>query len=281
MTRIIPKPAPWPRREEEPFYCLRYIDRVRPDGTVEVETVLLTLEDVLHPQEGDVIPENSVHEAERRYLSDTCHAREARLERGLILSDCLVDWGIDGLGNHSPDISVFSDLKARQPEPIGIFDFRASGGRCLTLIELVSPHTRSTDVEGKTREYHRVKVPLFVMVDQEQKNGPRTLRVFRYAPAEYIEERPERVLLEPLGIWLGLKDNRVICYDAGTGEEVGDYTQVQQAREAAELLAREQSQARTAAEQLAREQGQARAAAEQRIRELEAELRQARGSDRP
>src|SRR6266481_408588 len=109
LTRTITKtPPPPPPGEDKPFYGWRYLNRVRPDGKVEVEKVLLTLEDVLHPQEDDVIPENSVHEAERRYLSDLCHARQHRLDQGLVFSDCIVDWGVAGLGNHSPDISVFA-----------------------------------------------------------------------------------------------------------------------------------------------------------------------------
>src|SRR5438128_877345 len=100
------------------------------------------------------------------------------------------------------------------------------------------------------------------MVDQKREGGPRELRVFRDAPEQYAEERPERVLIKELGLWLGLKDNRVVCYDADTGKELGDYTQEQQGRQAAE--------------QLAREQAQACEAAERRIQELEAELHRLR-----
>src|SRR5205807_2667823 len=91
----------------------------------------------------------------------------------------------------------------------------------------------------------------------------RQLRVFRHAPLEYVEEQPESVVIEELGLRLGLKDNRVVCWDAETGEELGDYAQEQQARQAAEQQAREQAQARQAAEQQARDQEQARHAAEQ------------------
>jgi colicin import membrane protein len=264
LTRTLTQPPKPPPLEEKPFYGWRYINHVRPDGTIEVETVLLTLEDVLHPQEDDVIPENSIHVAERGYLYSVFHDREGRLDHGLVLSDCIVDWGVEGLGNHSPDISVFAGLTARPPDPFGTFRLRPSGGRCLAAIELVSPHTRKTDVVDKPPEYHRAKVPLFVLIDQKLEDGPRELRVFRYAPEAYKEERPERVLIAELGLWIGLKENRVVCYDAASDEEIGDYTQVRRAREAAE-------QARQAAEQ-------ARQVAEQRLHELEAELRRRTGN---
>jgi hypothetical protein len=40
--------------------------------------VPLTLEDVLHPQEDDVIPERSFHELIRRYLTDIPSPKENR-----------------------------------------------------------------------------------------------------------------------------------------------------------------------------------------------------------
>ena len=135
------------------------------------------------------------------------------------------------------------------------------------VIELVSPHTRDTDVKSKREEYHRIQIPLFVMVDQKREDGPRELRVFRHSPEAFVEEGPERVLIPQLGLYIGLKENRVVCYDAGTGEELGDYAQELHARRAAERQAHEQTQARETAEQ--------------RIQELEAELRRLRGNDRP
>jgi colicin import membrane protein len=280
LKRTLAKRASPRPPKKEPFYGWRYIERQDADGNAYTETVPLTLEDVLHPQEDDVIPENPVHESDRRYLSDLFHAREARLQDGLVLCDCLVNWGVEGVKNHSPDISVFDGVKVRPPEHIGTFHVRPSGGRCLMTIELVSPHTRRTDVKGKRKEYHQVQVPLYIMIDQKRKGGPRELIVFRYAPDKdkYVEERPERVLIKELGLWLGLKDNRVVCYDAETGELIGDFTAQVEARAAAEQARETAEQARQAAEQQARDQALARADAERRIQELEAELRRTRES---
>lgn len=114
--------------EETPFYGWRHIEHFEPDGTVRVETVLLTLEDVLHPQEDDCTPENTVHLADRTYLYNIAKAREPRLDRGLVLSDCLIDWGIAEQRNTSPDISVFARLEARPAHQIGTFHLTESGG---------------------------------------------------------------------------------------------------------------------------------------------------------
>ena len=54
---------------EDPFYYgWRYVERKLPDGSTEWEQVPLTLEDVLHPEEGDCIVNNTAHDDTLRYL---------------------------------------------------------------------------------------------------------------------------------------------------------------------------------------------------------------------
>lgn len=268
------------RKKKLPFYGWRYLKVVLPDGTEDLEQVPLTLEDVLHPQEGDHIPQNFVHQIDERYLSNICTAWESKLDHGLVLTDCIVDWGIAGLGNLCPDISAFEKLKKRPPESFGIFYVRTCGGCCVLAVEIVSPDTRRNDVKLKLVEYHRARVKLYVIIDQKKENGRRELRAYRYKTAGYekIElDRSGRILVKHLGIRIGLKDNRVVCFDAETDQELGDYAQVEQAYAHSE-------QARTEAERQATEQAEAREAAEfgrrvaeDRVRELEAELRRIRG----
>src|SRR5437879_5841302 len=82
--------------ERPPFYGWRYVKRVLPNGEEVLEEQLLTLEDVLHPQEGDVIPERPIHEQDRGYLAWAIRAKNAGRPGFLVLSDCLVDWGVGG-----------------------------------------------------------------------------------------------------------------------------------------------------------------------------------------
>src|SRR4051812_27662294 len=71
---IPPSPAPAPPpppAQEDPFrFGWRFVKRQRPDGSEELVQVPLTLEDVLHPEEGDHIPEDDLHSVERRYLAE-------------------------------------------------------------------------------------------------------------------------------------------------------------------------------------------------------------------
>jgi colicin import membrane protein len=283
-------PAP-PSQDADPFrYGWRDVQQTRPDGSVAWERVALTLEDVLHPQEGDVIPENNLHERERRYVTDVFERRLAGRTDSLVLSDCLIDWGLEGLRDHSPDVAPVLDVTDPQRRR-GKFYVAREGTRPFLIVEIVSPDTRVNDVERKVEEYYRVRVPLYVIVDEEWEGAPRRMLAYRYSPQGYqavaLDERG-RVLLEGLGIRLGLRDNQVVCWDAVTGEEVGDYTQVteayareRQARAAAERREQEHAEARAAAERRAEEEAEARAAAEQRLRDLEAELRRLRGEIPP
>jgi hypothetical protein len=260
MTRSAARTTRPPK--SDPYrYGWRYVKKIRRDGTVDLVQVPLTLEDVLHPQEGDVIPEKPLQERDAEYMRPIFRQRAARLPGGHYLADCLIDWGVPGIRHHSPDLSVFRGVTRPPPLELGLFPLFDSGGRCVLLVEIVSPHTRENDVVHKLREYHQVRVPLYVLIDQEIEGGPRQLVGYRYTPRRYVRmrlNRQGRLLLRPLGLWLGLEDGRAVCYDAETGERLGDYTEMEQARYA---------------------EREARLAAEQRIQELEAELRRARGQD--
>lgn len=131
----------------------------------------LTLEDVLYPQEGDVLPERPVQERDAEDPRPIFRQRARRLPGGFYLADCLIDWGVPGIGNPSPDLSVFRSVRNPPPENIGSFRLRDSGGRCALLVEIVSPHTRVNDVVETVREYHRVRVPLYVLIDQQTPVG--------------------------------------------------------------------------------------------------------------
>jgi colicin import membrane protein len=292
------------------LYGWRYVRRQQPDGEIELEQVALTLEDVLHPQEGDVIPERPVHEIDRRYIASVLQSRPLGEPITHLTSDCLIDWGIPGLRNHSPDIAVFEELREPPDLNAGTFHLAEYGGRCVLAIEVVSPHTRVNDVIHKLAQYHRARVSLYVIIDQEREDGPRTLQGHRHTPAGYVPlplDAQGRLPLDPLGLFLCLRDGRAVCQDAVSGKELGDYTQITReleeadrqverlkqdietsvlqsredrlAREAMERREKDHMQARDAAEQEARAQTQAREAAEARIRELEAALLRLQGGE--
>src|SRR4051812_12404548 len=172
----------------EPFrYGYRYVQRTLPDGSVEFDQVPLTLEDVLHPQEGDVIIERRIHEMDCRHLADVFNSRPLGPAFASVTADLLIDWGVEGMRDTSPDIGVFVGLREEPDLEEGTFHLADSGGRCLLVVEVVSPHTRVNDVEHKVRLYHQARVPLYVLIDQEREGGPRRLVAYQWAAGGYAE----------------------------------------------------------------------------------------------
>src|SRR6516162_1114234 len=158
-------PPPRQSTDGDPFrYGWRYVPRTLADGRVEYDQVPLTLEDVLHPDYGDVMPGTLAHEQDRFYLFGVGKKQTASDPTALVLHDVLVFWDIPGLRQHSPDISVIFGV--RQPEKLRkSFDVAAEGVRPRMLIEVVSPNYRDNDVVTKVEHYHRARVPFYVIVD--------------------------------------------------------------------------------------------------------------------
>ena len=243
----------------DPFrYGWRYVQRARDDGTVEVEQAPLTLEDVLHPREGDQVTHSAAHQRRSRYLCDVLEAQLAHDPSAVVLDDVRIAWGVPELLPHGPDIAVI--LGVRERRNWSTFDVAAEGVRPALIIELTSPETASIDRSSKLEEYDLAGVPLYVIVDTALPRRRPTLRLlgYRQSPTGYQVLAPDergRLWLAPARTWLGVEGGELVCYDEA-GRLLGDY------RALAAALA---------------EEAQARAAAEARVRELEAELRRLRG----
>jgi hypothetical protein len=219
--------------EQPPQGDFRFGYRLRqhtlPDGTTTYERVPLTMEDVLHPEPDDVIPVRPIHAIDCRYLVSVFRVRAAAelSARPIVYvsDDHLVNWGVPGQRDTSPDVGLFVGLNEQVEMEAGTFDLKASGGRCLLVVEVVSPDRRHNDIIDKFREYYNAGVPLYVIVDQLKEGGPRSVRGFRHTSTGYeqLANDEQGLLLEPLHLFLGLKDGRVVCCDARTGRELKDY----------------------------------------------------------
>src|SRR5688572_26561854 len=99
-------PLPPPRDDAYRFrYGRRYVRRVLPDGREVLDIVPLTLEDVLHPQEGDEISERPRQRKDSEYLAPIFRQRIHRVPGGHLTDDCLIEW-LPGRPNHSPDFAA-------------------------------------------------------------------------------------------------------------------------------------------------------------------------------
>src|SRR5262249_13311150 len=217
--------------------------------------------------------ENNYHQRERDHLAGAARTRLDRLVDGEVLSDCIINWNVRGLGNHSPGITVFERVRGLPLPRLGTYRGVRDAGRCVRGGEIVSPDTRSNDVDIKPEHYHRAGMQQFVIVDQRRLDGPREIINHRWARDGYIIEPPDangRVLLEALGLTLELRDNRLVIRDAESGDEIGELDQ-----EYTKRIEAEQEAQRAAAK--AKREANKRQRAERRVQELEEELRRLRG----
>ena len=79
-----------------------------PDGTESFDQIPLTLEDVLFPEVGDFIVQTDAHDSDVRYLKGVFKSRLTGDPTAAVVSDCRVDWNLQGVRPLGPDIAVFS-----------------------------------------------------------------------------------------------------------------------------------------------------------------------------
>ncbi len=255
-----------PPPEPNPFrYGWRYITVTQPDGTVVLDQVPLTLEDVLHPEAGDIILQSDPHDSDLAYLKDVFKVQVRENPAAVVLSDCQVDFNIPGVKPLCPDVALFFGVRRRIEWTS--FDVAQEGARAALVVEETSPDTRVNDVETKVDYYHRAQVPWYVIADVSYDENERRqieLILYRWRPEDYeriAADEQGRVWLEPVGLWLGLTRDpedgfiRLACFDRVTGREVGDYAAIWRALNESQAL-------RADAERRAEEEAQARADAE-------------------
>jgi Uma2 family endonuclease len=259
---------------EDPYcYGWRYVRVRQADGTETVDQRPLTLEDVLHPETGDFIVESVAHDNDRSFLKYVFKFRLADDPHAAVVSDCRIDWNLSGIRPLGPDVAVF--LEVMRQLDWTTLNVAAERVQPALVVEVTSPRTRVNDVETKFNYYHRARVPLYVIVDAvDEAREPRRLElhVYRYQPQGYEPIAPDPrglICLETVDVWLGvvrdsvLGGDRVACFDAVTGDEIGDYTVVTRAAEQAMTRAKAEAESRAHAETHARAEA-ARAESEAR-----------------
>ncbi len=239
---MVIKKLPPPLTEEERMhrYGYREVPKKRPDGSIEYQRVALTLDDLLHPQMGDFAVLSSVHDLETTYLAWVFRSRLAHDPHSLVLHDCGVFWDVPPLRHHSPDISVIFNVR-EQKVNWSSFDVQEEKTRPTIIIEVVSPDYRENDVVTKVQHYHLARVPFYYIVDHESHDDPPVLIGYQWTRQKYVHLSPNkdgRFWLDSIGVWLGIDDGKVVCFDGVTGERLGDYTEISAALKEAQELAK-------------------------------------------
>jgi Uma2 family endonuclease len=276
-------PAPASPQNDPYRYGWRYVRREMPDGSETFDQIPLTLEDVLYPEVGDFHAHSKAHEEACHYLSDVFRSQLIDDPTAVVLSDVRVAWDVPELRPNGPDIAVFRGV--REQRNWSTFDCAKEGVRPDVIVEITSPETRSNDLIDKVAIYAQAGVPLYLIVDTRVWRGQETLYLLGYhlTPRGYEALAPDErgwFWIESVGVWLGLKDTRVVCFDRD-GSIIGDYPEIMRshaelesrvvaettARMEAELRAKSEAVARVEAEERTRREAAARAEAEERTRQ--------------
>jgi Uma2 family endonuclease len=282
MSIINPSSASLDLPAADPYYYgFRDEPVLQPDGTYQIERIALTLEDHLHPHEGDCFMEGSLHDLIRGYLRDVFRMQVEDDPTALVLSDTAIYWDDPELRHHSPDIGVIFGIRKPRVEWRS-FHVAEEGVRPSLFVEVVTPRYRENDTVKKMDQYHRARVPTYVIIDRERDDDPWVLRPYQWGRRRYVpiplDERG-RLWLPAVDLWLAVQGQQVFCYQDQCEEPLGDYTAVarrlakMQAVAEAEMQRAQAAESRAEAERArADAEAAARLAAEARLRDLEAEM---------
>ena len=105
--------APIPQVEQsDPFrFGCAYVWQKGVNGLMVQVQVPLTYEDVLHPQEEDFIVNNAAHDRDCHYLKDAFLLALAGRNDIEVLCDVRVDWQVERVKPHGPDLAIFVDVR--------------------------------------------------------------------------------------------------------------------------------------------------------------------------
>jgi Uma2 family endonuclease len=200
--------------------------------------VPLTRDDFLNPQEGDVMPQRTFHEETTSALRDMLRLRYAAEPGTAVFHDLIMRWGIPGLSEPSPDIAVVPNVRERERDR-GSFWVQKEGTKPVLVIEVVSPFYRQEDLVDKVDIYERAGVQEYAIVEQREQRGQmvETVTGYRLANGRYrpiLLDDEGWMLLRTVGLFITLREGRVLLKDAETGERLRNAEELEAARSALE-----------------------------------------------
>ncbi|HEY4593447.1 MAG TPA: Uma2 family endonuclease [Thermoanaerobaculia bacterium] len=168
MSEPARKAPAYEESEDDDLFRLgwRYRTVRLPDGRTELREEPLTAADLLDPQLGDHVTQNSWHVAVVHELWEILSWRYEPRPDVFVSCDLKMLWRIRGLPNPSPDIAVIPGVRDKTRFRRS-FDVRREGTRPSLVIELVSdePEHQSADHEGKVEIYERAGIAEYLILD--------------------------------------------------------------------------------------------------------------------
>ncbi|MEM7537242.1 MAG: Uma2 family endonuclease [Chloroflexota bacterium] len=232
--KFVTKPDP----EDDTIYGWRDVYETDKYGNQQWVRVSLTLEDYLHPQEGDMYMQNTDHNRIAGYVENVLRRhigdRRRRTEEAGSVSygDVGIDWNIPDEKHLSPDVTIIHNVQNTRRKR-GIFNVAEEGTAPSLVVEVTSPSTRHVDFGEKFEKYERREVPYYIIIDYiEHDDDTFSLQLFGYEMTSggYVEMIPSEdgwLWLPPVNVWIDVQGDEVYCYDADgnylpDGDELSD-----------------------------------------------------------
>jgi Uma2 family endonuclease len=256
-------------KEEFP-YGWRTIKETGPVGEMIYRDIALTPDDFLDPKEGDTMPQSIIHDWLNREMNAKLEKHFAKQPDVLIFGDVKLLWGVPGLKEPCPDVSVVKGVKDVSKAK-GSFDCRKHGVCPCLVMEIMSPNYPGDD-DKKVKIYERAGIEEYIIINPhvDDDSLPFELIGYRLVRGRYKRIKPNdegQLLSQTTGILIGLtgENNREVeLIDSVTGERLLGNLAEHEAR-LVEHKARLQADARAEQEALRAEQeAQARLEAEAR-----------------
>ena len=206
-------------------YGHRTIINYDQNGKIFYTTRPLTLDDFLEPEEGDVYMQGELHHKDVSKLDSIFRYHLKEQKNITIYSDLKIIWGIAGLDNPAPDISIVKDV-VNVEEPRSIFEVKKEGTSPFFVLEVVSPRYRDADIYRKPTIYRRAGVSEYVIVDSglEDKHISYSMIGYRLIGNKYtrIAEHDGFIYSQTMGLYIGINKskNRFVIQDGQTREEI-------------------------------------------------------------
>lgn len=249
--------------EEEPSESCCWVHRwVRqPDGSDELVETVLTPEYFLNPRFGDQMVQGAFHAAVTQMLTDVLQRRFQKQEDVLVFSDVKLLWGIRKLRRRQPvpDVTVVRGVRHRDLAAYRTYNVAKEGVLPCLVVEVVSdsdPRLRRADLVAKVKVYQEAKIPEYLAVDPPSfiTRERFDLILYRLDPEgryqRVVPDEQGRLLSETTGVLFAVtpEGDRILLFDAATGERLLTSTEEEAARRDAEILAKSEAQARQEAE---------------------------------
>ncbi len=225
-AQVLHEDAPHENTGDEYYYGHRTIIEYDENGNSSFRERPLTLEDFLDPEEGDVYMQGTLHEDDVDRLKSIFRFHLKDRKDITVYSDLKIEWGVDGLPNPAPDISVIEDVKEPK-KPRGTFSVPEEGVKPFFVLEVVSPRYRDADTDKKPEIYRKAGVSEYIIADPGLKGNEISYTVYGYRLIgnRYVRiasDRQGRIYSQTTDVWVGVSESgdRLIITDGRTGEEI-------------------------------------------------------------